>query len=242
MPYELGLSHRRKARQRRNRVILFFVFLLLLGMAGAYGYYEGAAETERKVRAVEKQVQALSEENTKLRNELEAETARQLEALGEARAWRSRYETEVPKGEIIPIIEAARERLEAGVGPERLAGIIARTPEKRVCDSAPERKRFIVKTPLYSGEASQVAFADGALTITGTGESAVDRSGNLEAWYDPSKPVTIRVAIEGREPLMLDGQLPLAHSVVYGANEYEIAVREGAQSFVIVSALRCDFP
>src|SRR3546814_9216478 len=87
----------------------------------------------------------------------------------------------------------------------------------RSCDGEPDTKRFIVSTELQSGGANDaVSFGERAITVTAVGAAARNANGNLEAWYDPQKPVTVTFTQLGGKTIQADGMLPLHHSVEIG--------------------------
>ena len=66
--------------------------------------------------------------------------------------------------------------------------------------------------------------------------------GKPEAWYDPAKPVAITFTKLGGSSEKIEGVLPLHKSVVFGGDEYRFSILSGKQSFVTISATRCNFP
>lgn len=151
------------------------------------------------------------------------------------------YRRNVPSGDLARLMELASRRMTEGVDPNRLAFVLEQTANVRSCTPR-EIKRFVLPTPLYKGANSSVAFSDGLIAVTGEGEAFKNAEGNKEAWFDPTKPVTIRFAQTNGETAQLTGVMPLQKSVVVGDREYRFNISAGARSFVEVSADNCRFP
>lgn len=242
MSYGLGLSEKKRARERRNRFLKAVFYFSLLCAAGAYGYFEGQAEADRQVAIVEDQVKELSRENNRLNDLTRAATDKQSTALAEARAWRKKFENEIPTGATLEILELVRQRVENGLEPERLITLISLAQNNQNCNPAPETKRFIVNTPLFTQISNSISLAEGSITVTADGVSTLNEEGKPEAWYDPSKPVALTFTQLGGSSEKVEGVLPLHKSIVFGSNEYRFSVLNGKQSFANISATRCDFP
>ena len=86
-----------------------------------------------------------------------------------------------------------------------------------------------------------MGFADGRITVTGEGKNAVSPDGLPEGWFDPAQELSINLTTIGGESASVAGLLPLHTSLILGTDEYRFTVVEGAQSFVEVTADRCDF-
>lgn len=242
MNYGLGLSEKKKVRERRNKFFKFLFYIGLLGGAGAYGYFEGQSEADRRVANSDDQLNILAEENTNLNKKIRAAMDKQSAALSEARGWRDRFEKEIPEGATLEILELVRKRIEDGVDAIRLINIITLTQNKSNCDEVPETKRFIVNTPIYSSPDNSISLGNGSVTVTAEGISTLNVEGKPEAWYDPLKPVTIAFTALGGKSDTISGELPIHKSLVFGANEYRFSILKGKQSFASISVTRCDFP
>lgn len=242
MSYGLGLSEKKQARQRRSRFFKFIIYIALLAGAGTYGYYEGQANAERRIADIEGQVIALTSENDRLNDQARAALDKQSAALAEARVWRDKFENEIPTGAVRDILTLVQQRINDGLEAERLQSLITLAQNSQNCDPAPETKRFIVNTPIFSSPGNSVSLGNGTITVTGKGKSAVNAENRVEAWYDPNEPVEITFTQLGGQTEQLSGVLPLHKSVVFGANEYRFSILAGKQSFATISATRCDFP
>jgi hypothetical protein len=154
-----------------------------------------------------------------------------------------RYEREVPTGFVREMMVLVRKKLEAGADEERLAFLVAAADKPRSCDEQPETKRFIVTTELQTGGANDaVSFGDRAITVTAVGQAARDGGGNLEAWYDPRKSISVTFTQLGGKTVTAEGALPLHYSVVAGDDEFRFTALPGARGFLTVTADRCDYP
>jgi len=242
MSYGLGLSEKRKSRERRNTFFKFSFYVLLLGAAGAYGYFEGQSEADRSIGIAEERNQILMKKNENLDEQKRLALDKQSEALAEARAWRDRYEKEIPEGESLEVLKLVQARLKEGLDPVRLKNLVALAQNTENCSPKPITKRFIINTPIYQQPGNSISLADGSVTVTGAGISTMNAEGKPEAWYDPTKPVTITFTKIGGKTEKVEGALPISKSLVFGGDEFRFNIQEGPQSFAVISVTRCDFP
>lgn len=217
--------------------------MVLVLSAGAYSYRFGAQLAEREVVQRDERIAALSQEVAGLQQQSAGLATDLARAREEIAAWQARYEREVPTGFIREMMQLVKQKLEAGAEQERLAFLVAAADQPRSCDGEPETKRFIVTTELQSGGANDaVSFGERAITVTAVGAAARDPNGNMEAWYDPEKPVTVTFTQLGGKTITAEGTLPLHHSVVSGDSEFRFTALPGARGFLTVTADRCDYP
>ncbi len=241
----LGLHENRQRRRRRFwwGVTKWSLALALIIAAGAYSYRFGSQLAEHEVVKAHEQIAALESEVAGLQQQSAALATELAKARETVTAWEARYQREVPTGFVREMMQLVQEKLEAGADRERLAFLVSAADKPRVCDDQPETKRFIVTTELQNGGANDaVSFGDRTITVTAKGEAARDANGNLEAWYDPEKPLTIVFTHLGGKTVTAEGALPLHHSVVSGDNEYRFTALPGARGFLTVTADRCDYP
>jgi hypothetical protein len=99
-----------------------------------------------------------------------------------------------------------------------------------------------VRTPLADGTERLAAFANGSMTLSLSGASARDAAGNPQTWFDPSQPVTVRLARLGGKSLDATGALPLHRSMVDGDREYRLSIVAAPRGFAQVTLERCRFP
>lgn len=242
MSYGLGLSEKKKARERRNKFFKFVFYLCLLGGAGAYGYFEGQTEGDRKVVGFKEQLDILAQQSERESNKARAAMDKQSAALAEARAWRDRYEKEIPTGDSLTILELVNKRMEEGLDATRLINIITLAQNTSNCDPKPETKRFIINTPIFNSPDNSISLGNGSVTVTGNGASSVNEEGRPEAWFDPTKPVSVTFTNLGGKSEKVEGSLPIHKSLVFGGDEYRFSILNGRQSFAQISVTRCDFP
>lgn len=238
MNYDSGGRYRRRAKERRNKIIWIIVFLASL--SGASYWWGGENVRMSEVAYKQKSIQ-LEEERTglekvitDLRTEVQSTQVRyqQLE---------EKYKQEVPQGAFKNLTDLVRKQLNAGIKPERLAFVIESARPPKNC-TEPSLKRFVVKTPVYNGPHGTVSFGNGVVTVTGEGEAATNASGLPEAWYDPGKPVKIVFIEIGGKRTVKEGLLPIQHSLVVGSKEYRFTVAAGERSFISVTSDSCDYP
>jgi hypothetical protein len=241
----LGLHENRQRRRRRFwwGVAKWVLALVLVLAAGAYSYRIGEQLAERDVSRAQERIAQLEQEVSGLQQQsaaLATDLARSREAVA---AWQARYEQEVPTGFVREMMALVKEKLEAGADEERLAFLVAAADQPRNCDENPETKRFIVTTELQTGGANDaVSFGERSITVTAVGQAARDASGNLEAWFDPQRPIAVTFTQLGGKTVSAEGTLPLHHAVVSGENEYRFTLLPGSRGFLTVTADRCDYP
>ena len=241
----LGLYEERARRKQRFRWSIF-KWLLGLGLivgAGAFAYESGSGLAQREIDGLslrlaeyEAAVDQLQRESAQLRYALE-------QANSQIAEQQARYEHDVPQGEIAELLALSRDKLETGVTLERLRFLIGAASNQRDCEAAPETKRFIVKTPLYTGANDWVGFADSTITVTAVGQSAVNSDGKAEAWFDAAEPVTLSFTHIGGKTAQKTGLLPLQHAFVIGDREHRFqVVASETRGFITVSGDSCSFP
>lgn len=214
--------------------------LLVLGIAS---YWTGAklavsevSRLEDKVADLEKAAAELRDRNAALQSE--AATARDAESR-----WHARYQAEVPTGTSRELLRLIESQIAKGANPDRVAFLVTTAAQEQSCDNELQTKRFILRTPLYSGANDAVSFASNAIIVTGEGASSIDADGKPEAWFDAGQAVTLRFAQPGGAASEASGLLPLHHSVVRGDTEYRFtAVASESRGFISVTAERCAFP
>ncbi len=238
MSYDYGGRYRRRKGERRRKFLtVLMVVLLLCGFSYWWGVeVTRSSEVAYKQQALKLQQEraALEQKMTSLQSEVQSTQVRyqQLEA---------KYLEEVPQGAFKQLTDLVKKQLNSGIKPERMMLAIQSSRPPRNCDD-PQAKRFVVKTPVYSGPHGSVSFANGAITVAGEGMSAVGPGGNPEAWYDPGKPVRIIFTEIGGKETVKEGLMPIQHSMVLGSREYRFTVAAGERSFISVTSDNCDYP
>lgn len=236
--YDPSSRYRRRASERKRRMVTFFVFL---GIFAFFFYWLGgqivrSSEVAYKQRAFELKDEKKNLETRLTRLDADLQTLKmQYEKL------QTQYDTEVPKNELRTLTDLTRKQLQDGIDKDRLEFVIRSARPPRNC-SAPETKRFVVRTPFYRGPDSFVAFVGGSLTITGLGEAAASGTGEPEAWFDPGKPVKITFTRIGGKDVVKEGLLPIHYSMVAGDKEHRFTIAKGKRSFINVTSDSCDYP
>ena len=234
----LGKKRRQRRRQFWFGVAKWLLALSIITAPGLFAYETGSVMAERQVLNLRQDVSKREETIGDLRRrngELEA-------ALEASNAEVERYRNEAPSGATKELLDLVRQRLAAGVEASRLSFVIGAAKNERDCDETPVTRRFIVPTPIYNGANDSVRFADNAITVTASGQSAVDAEGRREAWFDPAQPVTLHFARLGGDTSEVTGVLPLHHSVVIGDTEHRFSVFAEGRGFVKVAGDRCRYP
>jgi hypothetical protein len=242
----MSLGLRDDRRRRRQRVRLAIVRWLIAGGAviavAAYAYQTGARVAQRDAASRERQISALSASLAELESLLQAQQADLSAERANAEQWRQRYERDVPTGEARELLQVLRARIDAGVEPQRLRWVLSQMGPRRDCDPRAEVRRVLVRTPTARGAQTATPLSGGALSVTLDGSSAKDEKGNPESWFDPARPVTLRLTTRNGKTIESEGLLPLQHSAVEGNREYRLSVVTGPGGSVNVSVERCRFP
>lgn len=218
--------------------------IVALGLSSLYAYLVGTRLAQIEIDRLQSQIATLSARLAE-RDRLSASHARTLESVrANADRWQRAYQRDVPRGEDRALFEAMTEKLSDGVSRRRLAFVIAGASNQRDCDDALPAKRFIVTTPLQRiGPNNAVSFHGGAVVVTAAGISALDGEGNAEAWFDPAKPVSVRIVALSGEEHEETGLLPLHPSLVAGGVEHRLSVLAGpVRGFVQSSLQTCRYP
>jgi len=234
-------SDRRYRRRFWGGMLRLVIFVALIGATAIVSYQFGIEDLESQVRGYQQEIFDLENRHS----ELEQETANLRVAAERAKLtveeWERRYRTDVPIGDRKQMLDLATERLQAGVSADRLGFLIKSAEEPRNCGPV-ESKRFLVRTPLYDGKNTVVSFADDAIVISGTGESAKTADGLPQAWFDPLQSVTIQITRVDGETRVVSGRLPLNGSIIHGGAEHRFQMRAGATGFIQIAAEKCGYP
>ncbi|HYD18165.1 MAG TPA: hypothetical protein VEF76_06780 [Patescibacteria group bacterium] len=239
MAYEYGGSRsKRRDAQRRRRIMMVIFFIA--GLCVASFWWGGEKERTSQL--------AFKEQATKLKDEragLDAQITSLNSDVNSARIryqqLEEKYKQEVPQGVFKQLSDLVKKQLDAGIKPERLAFVIDSARPPKNC-TEPVVKRFVVKTPVYSGPQGAVAFGNGVVTVAGDGQASVNAAGAPEAWYDPGKEVKLTFTEIGGRQTVKKGLLPIQHSLVVGNKEYRFTIAAGERSFMSVTSDSCDYP
>ncbi len=217
------------------------MMILFMASALGIGFWLGIQSAEQRISSLNGRLNEALDEKTAADDSITQVRAEAQTAIMRYNQLKETYEDIIPNGPMEELVFLVREQLEGGMDPNRLAFLIrsARPPQNCI---EPDTKRFIVSTPAYKGADSKISIAEGAITITGTGDSVKNEAGAPEAWYDSSKEVQIVFTLEDGQQDIKKGVMPLQHSVVADAREYRFTIREGARSFAKITYDSCDYP
>ncbi|HRK96978.1 MAG: hypothetical protein KDJ26_06595 [Alphaproteobacteria bacterium] len=231
--------YRERSVKRFNRTLMF---LVLMGGCAVAGFMIGRQNSTVQIATLKKDMEVRDTQLKNIQNELTSVRADAQTATSRLELLRAQYEKDLPQGgPTREIFEMVRQQIEEGMAPERLAFVIRSARPPRNC-SDPASKRFVVRTPAYNGPSSTVAVGEGAIVVTGSGESARGRAGQVEAWYDPNQKISVTFKTADGEVEQKTGTLPFQHSLIASGREYRFTLSEGEKSFVKVTFDSCDYP
>lgn len=240
----MSLSHYNPHTRYRDRAIQQFtttlVVILVMVTVCAIGFWLGRQYAGREVVGMREQAELLAQEREALQENVTQLRAEAQVANTRHEQLQQQYEAMVPEGPMRDLTPLLLQQIEQGMDPQRLAFVIRSARPPQGC-TEPETKRFVVSTPAYKGPESAVMIADGAVLISGSGDSARNDKGQPEAWFDPAKEVTIRFKTAAGEDVK-KSTLPLRYSTVTGDREYRFSIEEGSRSFAKVTFDSCAYP
>ena len=235
-------SHRDRYRQRaREGFYRSLMILMCIIVALILGYIAGQKKQEQDIRQLRNQNSELQDKAHEAEQDVTRYQADHQTLLVKYRQLESRYKRDVPQGDLGLLTSLVREQMDKGLAVERMAQIIRAAQPPQNCSQA-VNKRFILSTPAYKGPESAITFAEGAITIRGSGQSSINAKQEKEAWFDPGKPITIKFTLIGGKTEEKTGLLPMHHTIIMRDKEHRFTISEGPRSFVIVSGDYCDYP
>ncbi len=236
--YDPYARYRNRASQRFMRFLSFVAIAVVFSatgfVIGRQTAMENAVATKSQLESMTQQRNALQDGMTKLRAESQTASLR-------FQQLQDQLNKEIPDGPMRELVNLVRKQIADGIDPLRLGYLIRSARPPANCTD-PETKRFVVTTPAYKGQDSNISLADGGVVITGSGVSARNPKGEPEAWFDPAQPVTLEFAPRGADKQVKKGVLPLSHSVVLGDREYRLTFSEGSRSFIKATYDSCSYP
>lgn len=186
-PYNPYDRYRRRAADRLAGV---GVVVLIVGLAGGFGFWMGGLHAAHKIVYLQGQVDEHNQRNDQMQTTLTELSAEAQTAVMRYEQLQDTYQQAIPEGPMQNLTTLVRKQLDEGMDPQRLEFVIRSARPPRNC-TEPETKRFVISTPSYTGPDSQVEIAEGVIAIKGSGSSASNAKGESEAWYDPSKSVSL---------------------------------------------------
>ncbi len=237
--YNPRSRYRERAAKRANTM---FLAIILAGALLGIGIWIGRQHAVFQIESLKKEAESSAAESARLQEELVKVRAEHQTLSSRFDQLQTQYDQELPEnGPARELLQMLRKQLEDGMPPERLSFLIKSARPPRNC-SDPSAKRFMVKTPAYSGPDSVASIGEGAVNISGIGASSRNKEGQPEAWYDPTQPVTVTFKVSGGDAEKKVGTLPFQHSVIAAGKEYRFTLSEGEKSFVKVTFDSCDYP
>ncbi len=229
--------------RRRNATRLFGLICVVVSFALGFGL--GLMFSKHKAAwdeaGLKQSIQALQAERDTMQESITAISQQAQTANMRLEELQKTYNEMLPEGAMRELLPIVQQRLQEGMDPQRLSFVIRSTRPPTNCTD-PQNMRFVPSTPTYKGPKSQVSVAEGAVVIEGEGMSATNPKGQTEAWYDPSRQVTIRFKVKDQPEKTKTGILPLQESIIAENREYRFTAEEGARSFIKITYDSCDYP
>ncbi|MCC7304667.1 MAG: hypothetical protein IT558_00240 [Alphaproteobacteria bacterium] len=223
------------------RLLAFVMVVAVMAVSFFTGLMFGRERVSQDGVALQEQIKVISAERDTLQETVTALRTEARTATMRFEQMQENYHETVKQGPAAEIMTLVNKQLEEGMDPERIEYLIRSARPPRNCTD-PQTQRFVVSTPAYTGAESRASIAEGAIAIKGKGASARNDKGASEAWYDPSKPVTMEFTINDGRTMSKKGTMPISHSIVVGSREYRLTIAEGARSFAKVTFDSCDYP
>jgi hypothetical protein len=243
----LGL-HERQLRARRRTWWFLLIGLITAGVAFlliAFAFQTGRELSKIDIAKLESHIDDQQAAIRKLEGEKLQLVNAAKAAADQVQDWQRKYEIGVPNGMSKTLFDQMQAQLQKGVPPDRMALFIAQSSKPRSCDPEPEIIQLYVRTGIGKpGGKFETTFGGHRLTMTLSGEPAVNPEGQKEAWYDTTKPLTVTFTDPVGESSEITGILPLNHQMVVGDSEFQVAlaVPEKRRGYVDVTSARCNFP
>lgn len=226
-------------RKRNNAVI---TSLLVLAAIGATCFWLGRQHAAFQINSLKHETEEARTQMTSLQDELTKLRAEAQTANSRFTQLQQQYQQELPEsGPVRELVTLVTKQISEGMSPERLAFVIRSARPPRNCTD-PASKRFMVKTPAYTGPDSSASFGEGAVIISGIGASTRNQKGEPQAWFDASQEVTVTFKTTEGLSEQKKAVLPIQYSLIAGGREYRFTLSEGEKSFIKVTYDSCDYP
>lgn len=237
--YNPRSRYRERQSKRTNAVIL--TILVAAAFIG-FGFWMGRQHVVFQIESLKKEAVSAKADAKKMQEDLTRTRAESQTSNLRFEQLQQQYDQELPaEGPTRELVKLLRKQLDDGMSPERLSFVIRSARPPRNC-SDPLTKRFMVKTPAYSGPDSAATIGEGAVSVSGIGASSRNKNGQLEAWYDPTQAVTVAFKTAAGDLERKKGTLPIQHSLIAAGREYRFTLSEGEKSFIKVTYDSCDYP
>ena len=237
MSYSSYNPNTRYRDRSQHRMRAFFKTLFWLVFLFGSGFFVGKEFSVSQIHVLKDQVANLSEERGSVQNEMTDLRAQVQTANTRYEALKATYE-ETFDGPMKDLLADLESKIEKGMEPARLAKIIRTAGAPRQCEQ-PQTKRFVVDTPTYNGPDTGVKIAEGVIGVTADGVSARNGNGDPEAWYDPSKKVSVTLSPSGGAAVKKHAVMPFHYSLIVENREYRFQFEAGVKSFIKVTFDSC---
>lgn len=244
MPSISRYDPRNRYRQRSQQRMSLMAGLALMGVvSGGVGYGIGYQSARMDQSALKTDMAAIQAEKDRLQQTVTRLMADSYSANVKYQQIEQQLQSELPQeGPLKDIVREIRDQLTAGVAPERIASLVRTLSAPKNC-SDPEVRRFIVQTEKNKAADNTLLLAEGAISIKASGESSRGKDKKEEAWYDPSRPISLDFSWKdekGPQTLERKNNLPISQVITVNGREYRMTFTEGAKSFLKVTFDSCD--
>lgn len=231
-------TERRYKRRFWGRVFRFSIFAGILGLVGLFSYQLGIEDFQSRKASFEAQATSMQDEMDKMASDYALISLEMKQLQDYALDLEARYKKDVPSEEEKETLSLIAAKVGEGVPLDRISLFINSAAEPRECEEA-SAKRFLVRTPIYSGANTAASFNKDTITVMGDGASVLTEEGAPQAWFDPAKPVDIQIVEIGGKEHKLSGILPLTTSIIREGLEFRFSMKQGARGFVQVTSQQC---
>jgi len=231
----------RYRRRAARRTVGFFSVVFFLAFFFVCGYWVGGFSSSQKILSLRQERDVALQQHTELQNEITQIRAESQTANLRLEQLRANYEEILPDGELKNLVDLLRKQLDEGIDQKRLESVIRSARPPQNC-SEPTNRSFVISTKAYKGPDSKITIDSGTISISGHGESVINPQGSAEAWFDPSKAVTIKFSSNEGQTEEKTDMLPFYYSMVVGNKEYRFTIAQGEQSSAKITYDYCDYP
>ena len=237
MSYSSYDPNTRYRDRSQYRIRTFFKTLFWLVFLFGSGFFVGKEFSVSQIHVLKDQVKILTVEKSTVQDEMTDLRAQVQTANTRYEALKATYE-ETFDGPMKDLLAHLESKIEKGMEPARLAKIIRTAGAPRQCKQ-PETKRFVVNTPTYNGPDTSVRVAEGLIRVSANGVSARNGKGDPEAWYDPSKKISVTLTPAGGAAIKKHAVMPFNYSLIVENREYRFQFEAGVKSFIKVTFDSC---
>ena len=201
----------------------------LVGL-GYSAYQTGTMLAASRVTELSRRVSDLTAQLAASRTENEHLQSNVAEAKQAVLTLQSRYDTDIPKGELADLLGIARQRLSQGVPEPRLRQVLQDAAATRMCDTRLTHKRFAIQAGKPTPE-DTAALLDGLVQVSATFTGGTT---------DPLRTAAITVEQAwASEPMKLTG-LPARQDIIINNLVLHLIVEaSGVPGYAVVTLSTC---